>query len=334
MMLVGCRPARPVPTISPLPTWTASAVATASPIPPGTPASAPAPTPDPYHEYTIEYLRSRSYGGGQVEAYETVGINSAFTRYLIRYPSDGLTIHGFMNVPNADGPHPVIIALHGYIDPAIYQTLDYTTHYADALASAGYVVLHPNLRGYAPSDDGDNVFRVGMAIDVLNLVAIIKSTGGRSGPLQGADPERIGMWGHSMGGGVTTRVITVSPDIKAAVLYAAMSGDEAKNYEAIGRWSNQDRGSAERAVPAEELLQISPIYFFSQIRAAVSIHHGLDDTLVPPTWSMQTCAELKALGKSVACHFYDGMPHTFQGRGDRQLMEDTRQFFELSLAGP
>ena len=44
-------------------------------------------------------------------------------------------IYGFMNVPNADGPHPVIIALHGYIDPAIYQTLDYTTRYADALAT-------------------------------------------------------------------------------------------------------------------------------------------------------------------------------------------------------
>jgi dienelactone hydrolase len=31
------------------------------------------------------------------------------------------------------------------IDPAIYNTLDYTTLYADALASAGYIVLHPNL---------------------------------------------------------------------------------------------------------------------------------------------------------------------------------------------
>ena len=85
-----------------------------------------------------------------------------------------------------------------------------------------------------------------MAIDVLNLVAIIKSTGGQPGPLETVDPQRIGMWGHSMGGGVTTRVITVSPDVKAAVLYSAMSGDEAKNYEAIGNWSNQERGASRK----------------------------------------------------------------------------------------
>jgi hypothetical protein len=28
-----------------------------------------------------------------------------------------------------------------------------------------------------------------------------------------------------------------------------MSGDEARNYEAIGNWSNQQRGISERAVP-------------------------------------------------------------------------------------
>ena len=87
-------------------------------------------------------------------------------------------------------------------------------------------------------------------------------------------------------------------------------------------------------MPAAELLRISPIYFFNQIRAAVSIHHGLDDPLVPVQWSMQTCEELKALGQAVECHFYDGMPHTFQGQGDSQFMQDTLQFFERTLAEP
>ena len=266
-------------------------------------------------------------------AYERTGANSAFTRYLFHYPSDDLTIFGFMDVPRSEGPHPVIIALHGYIDPAIYQTLDYTTHYADALASAGYVVLHPNLRGYAPSDGGDNLFRVGMAIDVLNLIAIVEATGGSPGPLESADPARIGLWGHSMGGGIATSVITVHSAIRGAVLYAPMSGDEAKNFEAIGNWSKQVRGIAERTVAPTELEAISPVYYFGRIRAAVSIHHGLDDPLVPVQWSMQTCDELQALGRSVECHFYPGMPHTFQGQGEKQFMEYTRQFFDRVL-GP
>jgi len=336
ILLSACGRPRAAPAAIALPTSTATlgATATASATASPTATVTPSSTPDPYWRYTIEYLRSRSYGGDGLEAYEKVGTNSAFTRYLIRYPSDGLMIYGFMNVPNNAGPHAVIIALHGYIDPAVYQTLDYTTHYADALASAGYLVLHPNLRGYPPSDDGDNLFRVGMAIDVLNLIGIIKSIGGQPGPLEEADPQRIGIWGHSMGGGVATRVMTISPDIKAAVLYAPMSGNEAKNYEAIGQWSNQERGGEERAVPPAELELISPLYYFSQIRAAVSIHHSLDDPLVPVQWSMQTCQELKALGQIVECHYYPDMPHTFLGQGDRQFMEYTRQFFDHYLAAP
>jgi dipeptidyl aminopeptidase/acylaminoacyl peptidase len=50
----------------------------------------------------------------------------------------------------------------------------------------------------------------------LNLIALIKQQGGKPGPLQLADPNAIGLWGHSMGGGVSIRVITVSPDVKAA----------------------------------------------------------------------------------------------------------------------
>ncbi len=303
--------------------------ATASPF-----TLSPPSRPDPYWKYTIEYLRSRSYGGGAVEVTETNARNSAFTRYLIRYPSDGLMIYGFMNVPNGKGNFPVIIALHGYIDPTIYKTFDYTTHYADALASAGFLVLHPNLRDYPPSDKGDNLFNVGMAIDVLNLISIIKSTGGQPGPLQAADLNRIGLWGHSMGGGVATRVLTISKDVKAAVLYAAVSGDEAKNYATASLWSKHDTGSSERAVPAEQLPRISPSYYFSAITAAVSIHHSLEDPIVPVEWSMQTCEELKTLGKDVECHYYEKMPHTFERQGDKEFIHYTIQFFDRILKTP
>jgi dipeptidyl aminopeptidase/acylaminoacyl peptidase len=279
-------------------------------------------------------LRTRTYGSGEIEITETLGQNSAFTRHYFRYDSDDLNIHGFANVPHGEGPFPVIIALHGYIDPEIYHTLDYTTHYADALASTGYLVLHPNLRGYLPSDDGDNLFRVGMAIDVLNLIALIQENSGQPGLLQTADPELIGLWGHSMGGGVSTRVLTVSQDVKAAVLYAAMTGDEKKNFEAIYRWSDHSRGLEELSVPAEALQHISPVYFFENITVPVSIHHGLEDKLVPVSWSMQTCEHLKALGKEVECHYYEGMPHTFYGAREKEFIHYTIQFYDRYLSVP
>ncbi len=335
LLLTGCSRPFAAATLTPSPAPTGTPIPTATPAPTQTPSASP--TPDPYEKYTIDYLRSRSYGGGEVSIVEKVGTNSAFTRYFITYPSDGLTIHGFMDVPSeahGAGPFPVIIALHGYIDPSVYNTLDYTTHYADVLASSGYFVLHPNLRGFPPSDSGDDLFRVGMAADALNLIAIVKAAGGKDGPLQAADPARIGMWGHSMGGGITTRVITVSPDLKAAVLYSPVSGDEQKNYEAVGLWSNGERGGEERAAPPEELPRISPMYFYDYVQAAISIHHGQDDPLIPIQWSMQTCEQLKALGKTVECHYYDGQPHTFAGQGDKEFIQSMIRFFDRYLRAP
>ena len=332
--LTACAPAVPVPTATatltetPLPTATQPSTATPT-LPPTF-----SPTPDPYLPYTIEYLQSRAYGGGQIEFLEIMGQNILFTRYLIRYPSDGLNIYGFANIPNDQGPHPVIIALHGYIDPAIYNTLDYTTHYADALASAGHIVLHPNLRGYPPSDIAEDLFRVGMATDVLNLISLVQSQSGGSGPLPTADPNLIGLWGHSMGGGISTRVLTVNNDIRAAVLYGAMSGDEQKNYEAIQRWSGNTRAMEELAIPIEAQARISPMYFFDDITAAVSIHHGTADATVPLDWSVLTCEQLRSLGRNVECHYYEDMPHTFYGPGDQEFIQNTVQFFNQYLTAP
>lgn len=309
------------------------------PSPTDTQTPAPTATPDPYWAYTIEYLQSRAYGGGELEFVETLAENTFFTRYLIRYPSDGLTIYGFLNVPVDGGPagaapFPVVIALHGYIDPAVYQTLAYTTPYADALARSGYVVAHPNLRGYPPSDAGDNLFRVGMAVDVLNLIAILQQSDWDGTPLEASDPARLGLWGHSMGGGIATRVMVVSQDVDAVALYAAMSGDERQNFEAIYGWSDGARGAEELAVPVEHLARISPVYFLEQVSMPVSIHHGRADELVPLRWSVETCALLTALEKNVECWYYAGMPHTFVGEGDLLFLYRLVNFFDRHLKAP
>lgn len=314
--------------VPPSATWTPTY--TSEPSPTRTPTITP--TTNPYKEYSIEYLTDRDYGGGNIEIIDVIADNSYFTRYLLTYPSDGLTIYGFMNIPKrSEPPFPIIIALHGYIDPEIYTTLDYTTGYADALARAGFLVIHPNLRNYPPSSDGDNLFRVGMAIDILNLIAIIKHHAGMSGILQEASPDAIGIWGHSMGGGISLRVITVTTDIKSAVLYGAMSGDERQNFEAIFRWSGGERGNEELAVPVAELSQISPIYFLTQINAAVSIHHGESDNLVPLEWSLDLCEELSKIGKNPECYTYPGQPHTFNSEGAALLDQRIVEFFNRTL---
>ena len=320
-------------TVSPSETLTATFTWTSTWTATPTLTFTPSPTHDPFGRLTIEGLASRTYGGGELIIHEVLAENSYFTRYLISYPSDGLMIYGFMNVPHAEEPLPVVVASHGYIDPEIYRTLDYTTGYADALARAGYLVIHPNLRNYPPSDDGPNTFRVGMAIDVLNLIALVQSQGGNVGPLEMADPQRIGLWGHSMGGGVSTRVMTVNPEIRAVVLYGAMSGDEQLNFEAILKWSDGERGNEELSFPEDALRRISPIYHLDRIQTAVSIHHGRSDNLVPLAWSVDMCERLRNLDKEVECYIYDGQPHTFFGDGNDLFIQRSIEFYNRTLRG-
>lgn len=328
----------PRPTVAIPPTRDLS-TATPAVLPANAPASTPtatplpSPTAGPYAGLTIADLAARSYGGGQLEIVQTLGTMAAFTRYLVRYPSDGLTIYGFMNVPRGDGPFPVVVALHGYVDPAGYDTLDYTTSHADSLASNGYLVLHPNYRGYPPSEDGPNPFRIGFAIDVLNLVALVQQQGGQPGALAAARPGDIHLWGHSMGGGIALRVITVNPSIRSAVLYGAMSGDEYQNFERILAWSEGETGREELATPADAMLAIAPIHHLARIQAAISIHHGSADGIVPPAWSADLCDRLRLLGKSVECYAYPDQPHNFSGDGDALFRRRTLAFFNLQQSG-
>ncbi len=315
-----------LPSPQPTVTFTHAATATVEP----TPAATATMTPDPYPPYAIDALAARSYGGGELEIVETLEETDLFTRYLIRYPSDGLTIYGFMNVPHEGVKFPLVVLLHGYIDPAVYQTVDYTRRYADALAEAGFFVIHPNLRGFPPSDNGDDRFRVGLAVDVLNLLAIVRAQSQDPvGTLRRVDADHIYLWGHSMGGGVALRVAVVNPAdyLRGVVLYGAMSGDEGWNYERIQVWSGGQNGAFELAAGQEILTAVSPINHLNRLQAPISIHHSDADDVVPYAWAVDLCERLTAMAHPVDCYTYHAQPHTFNGEQDRLFMERVARFF-------
>ncbi len=256
----------------------------------------------------IEGLRNRSYGGGEIEIVRVLQDTPAFTRYLIQYPSDGLMIGGFMNVPKGvPQPYPAVIVAHGYVNPNNYATVNYTAPLADALARAGYLTVHPNYRNHTGSDRGPNPFRAGYAVDVLNLAAILKQR-------PDVKADGIGVFGHSMGGGVALKTLVVGNDIRAAVLYGAMSGDEVENFNAINRWSG---GTGTRETPftppgdPDAFRRASPVNYLDSIQVPVQIHHGGADDQVPPVWSVELDNRLVAAGKNAEYFTYPGAPHFF-----------------------
>jgi len=303
-LLSACAPAAAMVVA----TYTPSPAPTETPQPTRTPFPTPEPSP-----YSLDALRARTYGQGKFTVDKLWYTYDLFDRYYIIYESDGLDIHGYVNVPKSEGPHPVVIALHGYIPPDEYQTLDYTTRYADDMAQAGFIVLHPNMRNFPPSDSPGRVrdSNTGYTVDVLNLMAYLRQGAGQEESIfKTADLDRIGIWGHSIGGSIALRTMSVESEaIKAAVLYAAVSQRYATVVDGDG------------------------IYDLSESDAPFSIHHGEVDEVISVYQSWDLCRQLTQLQKDVDCYFYEGQPHTFYRDtwADPLFTERTIEFFNENL---
>ncbi len=313
----------PAPAATPAPT----AIRAPTPIP--TPAP-PTVTPDQWAEYapfTIEGLRQRSYGEGEIAILEVLEETANFTRYLVEYPSDGLRITAMLNQPRGDGPFPVVILNHGYYPLDVYQTGNGSKLAADYLADRGFLALAPDLRSHAGSDDAPNQFRAGHVIDVLNLIPLAQR-------LPTAQPGKVGMWGHSNGGAITAKAMVVSDQLAAAVIYAPASSNIEEDY-----WFRVER-SASRGqqidpidwpvAPAEapDLYQrLSPLPYLNYVNSPVLIHYGTADEIVPLKWPDDLRAGLAAAGKAVRMELYEGQPHSFQGEANQRYLVDTAAFF-------
>ena len=317
------------------------------------PAAAQTPPPGPLQPFTLAALRARDYPGGVISVGDVLETTPSYTRRAFSYPSDGLTVTGVMNVPHGDGPFPVLVMLHGYYDRESYWSGMGTWQEADFFARQGFLTLAPDFRSWGASDVGDNRFASGLVVDTLNLISSLAS-------LPQADPEQVALWGHSMGGGVATKVLALDSRVRVGVLYAPNSADDA---DLIARWGAACRpGDSEAAGdhcnPAESLAgltaaeagayyaaaldaaslrETSPLYQLDRITAPVQIHIGTDDgaslAQTPPEWSFKLYEGLLAAGAEVALYSYPGQGHFLTGQSWTDMLLRALSFYQVAL-GP
>jgi uncharacterized protein len=256
---------------------------------------------------------AKKYNGGNLRLDRVLARNAAYTRYHVLYRSGSLTISGIMNIPTTPGPHPALVLNHGHIDPAIYTNGRGLMREQDYLARRGYVVLHTDYRNHAQSSDDPRSevdLRLGYTEDVINAVLALRTS-------QYVDPDRIGLLGRSMGGGITYNVLVTQPGlVKAAVVFAPVSSDAVDNFN---RWIRADRPIAAAILrkygePARNPTfwrNLSAVNFFDRVTEPLLIHHGTSDSTCPISWSRETLAALKTAGKDVTMYTYPGEEHAF-----------------------
>ena len=284
---------------------------------------------EPY-SLSIESLRRGEYPGSDLVIEQTLTPGSNYQRHIVSYKSEGLKIYALLTVPDGEAPaagFPAIVFNHGYIPPAEYRTTERYIAYTDAFSSNGYVLLRPDYRGHGESEGtptgayGSNNY----TIDVLNALASLKrSKDPSTGSGRFVDPNRIGFWGHSMGGFITLRSMVVSKDIKAGVIWAGVVGSYQDLFE---RWRRRGvpsgapsaRGGSWRQALSQQFgtpeqnpqfwNSLSANSFLSDISGPIQLHHGTADQSVPVEFSINLEKQLKEAGKTVELYEYEGDDH-------------------------
>jgi fermentation-respiration switch protein FrsA (DUF1100 family) len=309
-----------VPTATPLPTATATPTPTASPT--------ATPTPTPISTLAIAWMREQSFPGSDLVIEQKLDAGRNYSRYVASHQSEGLKIFGLLTVPNGAKPAtgwPVIIFNHGYIPPTEYRTTERYVAYQDAFAASGYITFKSDYRGHGSSEGRatGGYGNVDYTIDVLNAMASLKR-------FKDADPKRIGMWGHSMGGSVTLRAMVASKDIRAGVIWA---GVVASYPDLVNRW--RVTPNAPTATPPStagrrwttELValygtpeqnptfwaSISPNSYLKDLSGPIQLHHGTLDTSVPYEFSVTLEKQLREAGQYRELFTYPGDDHNISG---------------------
>lgn len=305
------------------------------------------PTPYPLSDITIPGLKKRTYNGELGER-KLFANNPSYNTYLTSYRSDNLKINALLTEPKSEKPtkgYPAIVFIHGYIPPQEYRTTEKYEDYVDYLARNGYVVLKIDLRGHGASEGTATgaYFSSDYIVDTLNAYKALRKSGF-------VDPNRIGLWGHSMAGNVILRTLAVKPEIPAAVIWAGA----VYTYEDRERYGINDSSyvppvrtgtpnpTASKRQRITELYgsfdptktfwkEFTAISYLKDINSAIEIHHAVDDSVVNIGYSRDLMKLLDKTSVKHQLYEYPSGGHNITGTSFGQAMDRTVEFYDANL---
>ncbi|RPI16189.1 MAG: S9 family peptidase [Ignavibacteriae bacterium] len=281
-----------------------------------------------YNKNTDEVLKLADIGSWLKEK------ELAYTKPITYKSCDGLTIHGYLTLPNISEHKnlPVVVNVHG--GPWARDIWGYDPE-VQFLANRGYAILQINFRGstgYGKKFWEASFKKWGkeMQSDISDGVKWLIEQGI-------ADQKRIAIYGGSYGGYATLAGLAFTPELYACgVDYVGVSNLFTfmktippywkpfldMMYEMVG---NPDKD-------IELLKEASPVFHVDKIKAPLFIAQGRMDPRVNVNESDQMVEALKNRGIEVPYMVKDNEGHGFRNEENRfEFYEEMEKFLERHL---
>ncbi|MEE1621195.1 S9 family peptidase [Zafaria sp. Z1313] len=245
-------------------------------------------------------------------------------RELVVEGPDGYPVHGWLHLPEGDGPHPVLLNIHG--GPFASYGWSYFDE-AQVYAEAGYAVLQCNPRGSAGygRPHGLAIKEAMGTVDLQDVLAFLDGAIAAEPRLDGA---RTGVLGGSYGGYLTAWTIAHEHRFAAAVVERGFLDPLSFIGSSDIGWffSEAYTGSD----PAHTLTQ-SPLAVASQVRTPTLVLHSEEDYRCPLEQAQRYYVELLRHGVETEFLLFPGEDHELSRSGTpwhrRQRFEAILEWF-------
>jgi len=253
---------------------------------------------------------------------------------LFDYPNaEGMDIPAFIYRPDGEGPHPVIVSIHG--GPESQSRPWFSSTYQYWVNELGAAVVVPNVRGssgygktYVGLDNGLNRKR-----SVEDIGALLDWIAAQ----EDLDSERVVVFGGSYGGYmVLASMIDYGDRLAGGVNIVGISDfrtflENTQDYRRdLRRAEYGDERDPEIAAFFEE---ISPLRNAGRISKPIFIIQGFNDPRVPYTESEQILAAVRENGGKAWYLLAMDEGHGFRKKANRDFQREAETLFLTEVLG-
>ncbi len=161
---------------------------------------------------------------------------------MVRFSAGEGDAPGYLAVPGGEGPFPGVVVLQEF-----WGLVDHIKGVADRFAREGFVALAPDLYHGQVAAEPDDARKLAMSMQTDAALQDVQGAVDYLTGLPNVSPDRVGVVGFCMGGGLAARMSYQGRDVGAVVVFygkAPLDDETVPNISApfLGLYGGEDHG--------------------------------------------------------------------------------------------